>query len=485
MNQTSSAAGILPKRLGKVQLFTLSFGTIVGVGWITVMGEWLGQAGSLGSIVAFLLGGGLMILVGLCYGELAAAYPVTGGELVYGYKLLGPKIAYVIGLILVLNFTIVCSFEAVSVGWLATALWPGLEGRELYHVLGQEVHAGSLVLGVLGTVGIALLNYYGAKLSSKFQDVMTCILVVVTLIFVGFGLVGGDWANLRPYWGSANGGAMIPWGGVLLVVATAPFWFNGFGTIPQALGEKSAVTSPRQVTAAIVLSIVAAMVFYCAVILSAAVAAPRDQLLAAKLPAAEAFAVAFKSPLLGKVVLFAGMLGLITTWNAVFFAATRVLFALGRCGYAAPALAAVHPRFGSPANAVWVVAALSFVPVLLGKGVIIPIVSASGIAMAAVFGLMCWGVLRLRAKEKARGTKIVAWGGMAGSAFMLYQALLQSRPLGGGWPVEWLLLGTGLLMGMAGWVWFRRQREAMNERRREELLMGMGDSPREAQFEVR
>ena len=61
-------------------LFSLAFGTIIGVGWITVMGAWLSGAGVMGAIIAFVIGGLGMLAIGLCYAEMAAAYPVTGGE---------------------------------------------------------------------------------------------------------------------------------------------------------------------------------------------------------------------------------------------------------------------------------------------------------------------------------------------------------------------------------------------------------------------
>ena len=65
----------LKKELKLRQLFSLAFGTIIGVGWVTVLGDWLTQAGSLGAVIAFLAGGVVMIFIGLTYSEMAAMYP--------------------------------------------------------------------------------------------------------------------------------------------------------------------------------------------------------------------------------------------------------------------------------------------------------------------------------------------------------------------------------------------------------------------------
>ena len=51
-----------------------------------IVREWVSTAGFIGSIVAFLLGGFLVIVIGLTYAELAAAIPETGGGFVFVKK---------------------------------------------------------------------------------------------------------------------------------------------------------------------------------------------------------------------------------------------------------------------------------------------------------------------------------------------------------------------------------------------------------------
>ncbi len=61
----------LKKEIKLRSLFMLAFGTIIGIAWLIVLGSWLSQAGSLGAIIGFVIGGGMMLLIGVCYAEVA------------------------------------------------------------------------------------------------------------------------------------------------------------------------------------------------------------------------------------------------------------------------------------------------------------------------------------------------------------------------------------------------------------------------------
>ena len=61
--------------LGKWDIFTLSFGAMIGWGWVVLTSEWILKAGVLGAILAFIIGGFVVVLVGLTYSELTSAMP--------------------------------------------------------------------------------------------------------------------------------------------------------------------------------------------------------------------------------------------------------------------------------------------------------------------------------------------------------------------------------------------------------------------------
>ena len=119
----------LKKEIKIRQFFSLAFGAIIGVGWIMVLGDWLEIAGPLGAMTGFFGGMIVMMVVGICYAELASLLPVTGGEVAYAYEIFGIKPSYAIGWLLCLAYIAVTSFEAISIGWILGILFPGTRGR--------------------------------------------------------------------------------------------------------------------------------------------------------------------------------------------------------------------------------------------------------------------------------------------------------------------------------------------------------------------
>jgi len=326
--------GDLQRSIGTAQFFTLSFGCIIGVGWVVALPAWLTQAGPGGASLAFVGGGLAMMLVGLCYAELATALPVTGGEIAYAYELYGPATSFATGWFLALSSIATTAFEAISLGWIAGAIVPGVEGPALYTVAGEPVRLGSLAIGIGGTAILTWLNYRGAGAASRLQDLLTWGLLATSVCFIIVGLTGGSVEHLQPLFAGTSDRPL--WRGVLTVMATAPFWYAGFDVIPQMMGERAHDASLRAAGAMILLSIAIAGIFYVLVILSISMTMPWRELVTLPMPAAEGFRRAFDSELLSRVVLMAAVLGLVTTWNSVFMFASRVLFTLGRARLLAP-----------------------------------------------------------------------------------------------------------------------------------------------------
>jgi basic amino acid/polyamine antiporter, APA family len=114
----------LHKGIGKAGMFSLAFGAMIGVGWVTAMGSWLSNAGPLGAIIAFVLGGLLMLAIGLCYAEVTSALPLSGGEVAYAYKAYGTSKAFIVGWFLVFGYLSVSAFEAISISKVISYLIP-------------------------------------------------------------------------------------------------------------------------------------------------------------------------------------------------------------------------------------------------------------------------------------------------------------------------------------------------------------------------
>jgi amino acid transporter len=244
------------------------------------------------------------------------------------------------------------------------------------------------------------------------------------------------------------------------------------------MGELRVNAPLRQLALVMTVAIALAAAFYCLVILAASMSLPRAELLAFDLPVARALAAAFDSVLLGKLVLLAGLAGLITTWNAIFFAATRVAFALGRARMIPHVFARVHPRFGSPAFSVLFVGLVGAGGALLGRNAIVPIVGASSIVLAVIFILVVVGTIRLRSTHPDVVRPYKAPGGLPYLVFalvlaiLIFGAALFAVVRGAvGVPNELIALGTWTAVGILFWVLASGLRREISDEQRRWLLL--------------
>lgn len=471
----------LKRNVGAFQFFAFAFGAVVGVGWAVVLGDWLRQAGPMGTILGLASGGAFIVLIGFCYGEIAPLIPAAGGDMAYAYEVYGERLGFIVGWMLSFVYIVVMGFMAISIGWVLTALVPGIEGPVLYTSLGTEVRAGTLGFGLAGMAILTWLNVRGLKASARAQDALVVVLLVMATIFIVSGIVRGDPANLRPWFQRSPGGSI--WPGVLALFMTASYWFGGFNVIPAMMEEKSAGTSYRRVGVMIVLAIAIGIVFKTSVVLSASMTMPWETLMTQNIPAATAFEKALGSVVLGKLVLLTALLGLLSTWNSIFVTGSRALYALGRSRYLSPWLGVVHPVHGSPANAVLFSGLGAAVVTMLGRNAALPIVNSSSACLAFAYLITCVAVLRLRRTHPDVPRPFTVPGGVptiavaiASAVFSLGLSIYQPwADAGGKLPLEWVMLSGWLALGALAWRSTARVRGelAASERRR----MMLGEAP--------
>src|SRR5436190_2209104 len=160
----------LARKLRVIDYFTLGWGTMVGVGWLVVMDDWLLRGGVLGGILGFAIGGVLLLPIGSVYGRLVAAMPDAAGEVAYTAKVFPRAISFAAGWMMLLAYFIVCPWEAVAVGRIAGYIIPGLDSIELYRIAGRPVYLPHLIIGLGLTALLTILNYCGIRLSATFQN---------------------------------------------------------------------------------------------------------------------------------------------------------------------------------------------------------------------------------------------------------------------------------------------------------------------------
>ena len=138
----------LARSLRTLDYFTLAFGTMVGVGWLVVMDDWLRRGGPGGAMLAFAIGGVALFPIGYVYGQLTMAIPNAASEIAYTQKVFPPWVSFATGWMMTLVYLIVCPWEAVAIGKIAAYLFPGMNSFALYHVAGQPVYLPRLLLGL-------------------------------------------------------------------------------------------------------------------------------------------------------------------------------------------------------------------------------------------------------------------------------------------------------------------------------------------------
>jgi amino acid transporter len=373
----------LARKLRLTDYFTLGWGTMVGVGWLVVMDDWLLRGGPLGGILGFAIGGSLLLPIGYVYGKLVAAMPDAAGEVAYTAKVFPRSISYATGWMMMLAYFIVCPWEAVAVGRIAAYIFPGLDSLELYRIAGKPVFLPRLIIGLALTGLLTLLNYRGIRLSATFQNWTSFGTLGLFVVFVGVGVSKGSPANFTPLF------SHTPFLSILLVMQIVPYFMTGFESVTKAAEEANPEFRSKSFLIAICMAIGVGILFYTIVIAAVGYAAPWHELTGEKFMTAVAFERAVGSRWIVSSILAAALLSLFKCFNGNFVAATRLMFAMGRRRLIDSRVGAVHPTNRTPANAVLVVGGATAICMFLGDAILVPITEVGSVAAASGWLAAC------------------------------------------------------------------------------------------------
>jgi amino acid transporter len=444
----------LRRTIGRFQYFALGFGTIIGSGWVVVLGDWLQAAGPGGAVIGFVAGGLFMSLIAGVYAELCARMPEAGGEFVFAYRLFGSKVGFFVGWFVTLYLIAIAAFEAIVLPWLLQTLWPGLRQAALYEFLGEPVTLDAALIGIAGVVLVSFLNYRDVRLAVIFQSVVTYGFVIGALVVLSIGAASGSARNLTPLF--TADGEKAWWLGALWIFANTAFFLNGFQAIPQAIEERAEGTSTRTVARVMVGCVAAGAIFYCVVVMFASLSTPWQTLAGTPLATAAAVADTVPGGLLASVLLLLAAFSLLKTWNAVAFMASRILMAQARQSLLPARFARIHPRYATPATGVLFIGLCTLLGLFLGRGAVLPLVNMASICLAFTFILACIALWKLRGVERntvqqfrVPGGRVTLIVGIAGASVMSSIALITPLIEGRGVPVEWVLI---LCWAGLGWL---------------------------------
>jgi basic amino acid/polyamine antiporter, APA family len=428
----------LARKLRLADYFSLAFGTMVGVGWLVLMDDWLGRGGPLGAILGFALGGILLLPVGYVYGQWVQRLPDAAGEAAYTAQVFPPLVSYFTGWMMLLAYFIVCPWEAVAVGRLLAYIFPSLNSFELYRVAGQPVFLPRLAVGVGLTIFLAALNYRGIRLSASFQNWTTGTVLVLFAVLVAISGGRGALANFHPLFSGT------PLVSILLTLQIVPYFLTGFESAPKAAEEAHPGFPSTGFFRAIVMALFVGAGFYVLAVAAVSYISPWQALMGKRFATALAFEQALGAQWPVRLILLMALFGLFQCFNGNFVASSRLLFAYGRRRSIPTVFGKVHERFLTPNVAVLGIATGTLAGLLLGDALLVPVTEVGSMASALGWLAAClsfWFV------EKRVAMRVVIGLGIAVSLLLFLMKVLPVFP-GHFSPAEWIAFGAWVVLGV-------------------------------------
>lgn len=192
--------GTLKKTLGPYGLIALGIGAIIGAGLFSLTGIAAAENAGPAVTISFIVAAIGCAFAGLCYAEFASMIPVAGSAYTYSYATMGEFIAWIIGWDLVLEYALASATVAVS--------WSQYfnEFLKIFNLeIPIEFLKGPFEGGIVNIPAIvivcllSLLLIRGTQESSKVNNLLVILKVVVVLIFIGLGWSFIDAANHDPF----------------------------------------------------------------------------------------------------------------------------------------------------------------------------------------------------------------------------------------------------------------------------------------------
>ena len=445
----------LGRSISGVGFFVLTFGTVVGSGWVVALGEWVAASGPGGAIVAFSAGGLLMAIIAAAYAELIAGLPRAGGEFLFVLSGLGKTAGFLTGWFLTLYIIGFTAFEAVALAWFLEMLCPMLTHTPvLYKVLGYNLTIFNLAVGITSSALLTWLNSHGAQAAVGVQRAATFSFIAISVILIVIGLGQGESENIRPFFAVGAGKTNSIPVGMLWTFSTVLLFLSGFQTAANAIEERSTKTTIRTVAYSMIGSVIVATIFYCLIIIVVSLLTPWRDMVSKPLPVAAAFEGVLPGGLATKIVLLAAAVSLIKTWNALHLSASRLLLAQAREGLLPAALAYIDPRHGVPIRAVTLVGAITTAWLFLGKGAILPIINMSTICVTIAMVLSLLSLRQLRAVQEdipefvMPGGEVMLTIAIVATSLAAVMAIITPFQTSRGLPIEIMIIGIWTALGI-------------------------------------
>jgi amino acid transporter, AAT family len=312
----------LQRRLSQRQLTMMAIGGAIGVGLFLGSSVTIRLAGP-AVILSYLLGAGIALIMSYVLTEMAVVHPVAGAFGVYAEKYLNPWAGFSVRATYGVAQIIAIGAEVTAAGIYISYWFPNIP-QWIWLVL---VSAALVALNSMQVNRLGEFEYWFAMI--KVAAILAFILVGLSLIFGVGGRHALGLANLTQHGGFLPNG----WKGVWLSLTITVTSYMGVEIIAVTAGEaeRPEVTIPRAMRN-IVYRLIGFYVLAIAIMVTMVPWSQTGGSLSGS-PFVTAFAAAhipFAAAIMNFVVLTAAL----SSVNTNLYLSTRMLFSLGRGGYA-------------------------------------------------------------------------------------------------------------------------------------------------------
>ncbi|MGO0063784.1 amino acid permease [Brevibacillus fluminis] len=345
----------LKRSMSSRHLFMISLGGVIGTGLFLGSGYTIGQAGPIGAIISYLVGGFIMYLTMLCLGELSVAMPVSGSFQTYTTKFINPAAGFTVGWIYWFGWAVTVALELLSSGLTMQRWFPN-----------SPVWLWCLIFGIV----LFLLNALSARAFGETEFWFSSIKVLTIILFIilggcaMFGLIHLKGGQPAPMLSNFMNASILPHGitGLLLTMITVNFSFQGTELIGIAAGESK--EPEKTIPKSIRTTVWRTLVFFVLAIFVLSGLIPTEQAGVIESP----FVVVFDQigiPYAADIMNFVVLTALLSVANSGLYAATRMLYSLSKNGMTSPKLGMVNKK-GIPMNALLLTFAIALLSLISG-----------------------------------------------------------------------------------------------------------------------
>lgn len=447
--------------LGPWDLTLLGIGAIIGTGIFVLTGIGAAEYAGPALVLSFLVAGFVCTCAALSYAELASSVGGSGSAYGYSYAGLGEFPAWIIGWMLILEYTVAVS--TVSVGWSGYAnnalqsvglTLPSVLLNSPFNVDNPGIInlPASLIILVLGA-----MLCIGAKLSAMFNAIMVFIKVSAILLFIAvaaFHVDPSNWIPFIPEVGlNSSGKESYGWQGIMAGAAVIFFAYIGFDAVSTAAEE---TTNPqRDLPFGILASLGVCTVLYVIVSFLLTGVVPYQELNTPS-PVSDALLRVGIEWAAGIIALGA-IAGLTTVMLVMYFALTRILFAISRDGLLPGFLSTLSPIRKAPVRTIVIMGIImSLMAGLMPLG---HLAELTNIGTLGAFAVVCAGVIVLRKThpDLPRGF-ITPWSPLIPALGVLTCLFLMANLQ----QITWIAFSIWNTIGLAIYFGYSYQRSVLN-----------------------